>query len=173
MLKKLMKYQNSRGGRVVLHPIMDVPLEFEHVEKRDKLVNEKLRSVHNVADRNNDPQLAYFIESEFLSEQVEEIKNILEYVAQLRRVGKGHGVWHFDLCNYTYVFCAQALNNPKIRTVTEIDLNHNDIAGYVLEDLNLLTDLAFLHINTNRFCGTMPHKFDKLKLLFELNLSNN
>ncbi|KAG5022769.1 hypothetical protein JHK82_018676 [Glycine max] len=106
--EKLMKYQNTRGGRVVLHAIKNVPSEFEHVEKGDalyamelalsleKLVNEKLLNVHSVADRNNDPQLADFIESEFLSEQVESIKKISEYVAQLRRVGKGHGVWHFD-----------------------------------------------------------------------------
>ncbi|KAK7294747.1 hypothetical protein RJT34_17643 [Clitoria ternatea] len=106
--EKLMKYQNVRGGRVVLHPIKNVPSEFEHVEKGDalyamelalsleKLVNEKLLNVHSVADRNNDPQMADFIESEFLSEQVESIKKISEYVAQLRRVGKGHGVWHFD-----------------------------------------------------------------------------
>ncbi|KAE9618178.1 hypothetical protein Lal_00041865 [Lupinus albus] len=106
--EKLMKYQNIRGGKVVLHPIKNVPSEFEHEEKGDalyamelalsleKLTNEKLLNVHNVADRNNDPQLADFIESEFLAEQVESIKKISEYVAQLRRVGKGHGVWHFD-----------------------------------------------------------------------------
>ncbi|KAL0917255.1 hypothetical protein M5K25_012302 [Dendrobium thyrsiflorum] len=28
--------------------------------------------------------------------EIEAIKKISEYVAQLRRVGKGHGVWHFD-----------------------------------------------------------------------------
>ncbi|KAL2330679.1 hypothetical protein Fmac_018260 [Flemingia macrophylla] len=128
--EKLMKYQNTRGGRVVLHPIKNVPSEFDHEEKGDalhgeladfitvsnlssmelalsleKLVNEKLLNVHSVmplhfssfvADRNNDPQMADFIESEFLSEQVEAIKKISEYVSQLRRVGKGHGVWHFD-----------------------------------------------------------------------------
>ncbi|KAI4356053.1 hypothetical protein L6164_000105 [Bauhinia variegata] len=106
--EKLMKYQNVRGGRVVLHPILSPPSEFEHVEKGDalyamelslsleKLVNEKLLHVHNVADQNNDPQMAEFIEREFLSEQVEAIKRIAEYVAQLRMVGKGHGVWHFD-----------------------------------------------------------------------------
>ncbi|XP_027348887.1 ferritin, chloroplastic [Abrus precatorius] len=106
--EKLMKYQNIRGGRVVLHAIKNVPSEFEHVEKGDalyamelalsleKLVNEKLLNVHSVADRNNDPQMADFIESEFLSEQVESIKKISEFVSQLRRVGKGHGVWHFD-----------------------------------------------------------------------------
>ncbi|XP_054783774.1 ferritin-3, chloroplastic-like [Prosopis cineraria] len=106
--EKLMKYQNIRGGRVVLHPIMSPPSEYEHPEKGDalyamelalsleKLTNEKLLHVHSVADRNNDPQMADFIESEFLSEQVEAIKKIAEYVAQLRMVGKGHGVWHFD-----------------------------------------------------------------------------
>ncbi|RDX82335.1 hypothetical protein CR513_36890 [Mucuna pruriens] len=77
--EKLMKYQNTRGGRVVLHPIKNVPSEFDNEEKGDALY-----------DRNNDPQMADFIESEFLSEQVEAIKKISEYVAQLRRVGKGH-----------------------------------------------------------------------------------
>lgn len=62
----------------------------------EKLTNEKLLHLHSIADRSNDPQLADFIESEFLIEQVEAIKKISEYVAQLRRVGKGHGVWHFD-----------------------------------------------------------------------------
>uniref|UniRef100_A0A6N2K8X4 Ferritin n=1 Tax=Salix viminalis TaxID=40686 RepID=A0A6N2K8X4_SALVM len=108
MLKKLMKYQNIRGGKVVLHSILTPLSEFEHIEKGDalyamelalsleKLTNEKLLSLHKVADKNNDPQMADFIESEFLEEQVESIKKIAEYVTQLRMVGKGHGVWHFD-----------------------------------------------------------------------------
>ena len=82
--------------------------EFDHEEKGDalyamelalsleKLTNEKLLNLHQVADENNDVQLADFVESEFLGEQVDAIKKISEYVAQLRRVGKGHGVWHFD-----------------------------------------------------------------------------
>jgi len=106
--EKLMKYQNIRGGRVVLHPIVSPLSEFAHAEKGDalyamelalsleKLVNEKLLNLHSVADRNNDPQLADFIESEFLNEQVESIKKISEFVTQLRLVGKGHGLWHFD-----------------------------------------------------------------------------
>ncbi|KAI3771146.1 hypothetical protein L6452_02304 [Arctium lappa] len=106
--EKLMKYQNTRGGRVKLHTIVGPPSEFEHVEKGDalyamelalsleKLTNEKLLYLHEVACRNNDPQMADFIESEFLAEQVEAIKKIADYVSQLRRVGKGHGVWHFD-----------------------------------------------------------------------------
>ncbi|CAL0329580.1 unnamed protein product [Lupinus luteus] len=106
--EKFIKYQNIRGGRVILHPITSPPSEFAHAEKGDalyamelalsleKLVNEKLLNLHSVADRNNDPQLADFIESEFLKEQVEAIKKISEYVTQLRLVGKGHGAWHFD-----------------------------------------------------------------------------
>ncbi|XP_027336129.1 ferritin-2, chloroplastic-like [Abrus precatorius] len=106
--EKLMKYQNIRGGRVVLHPITSPLSEFEHVEKGDalyamelalsleKLTNEKLLHVHSVAESNHDVQLADFIESEFLYEQVKAIKKIAEYVTQLRLVGKGHGVWHFD-----------------------------------------------------------------------------
>ncbi|KAL3531655.1 hypothetical protein ACH5RR_005176 [Cinchona calisaya] len=106
--EKLMKYQNVRGGRVKLLPLKEPPSEFEHVEKGDalyameialsleKLTNEKLLNLHSVADSNNDPQMADFIESEFLGEQVEAIKKIAEYVTQLRMVGKGHGTWHFD-----------------------------------------------------------------------------
>ncbi|XP_050380484.1 ferritin, chloroplastic isoform X2 [Argentina anserina] len=106
--EKLMKYQNVRGGRVHLHSILNPPSEFEHAEKGDalyamelalsleKLTNEKLLNLHRVAQENNDAQLTDFIESEFLTEQVEAIKKIAEYVTQLRLVGKGHGVWHFD-----------------------------------------------------------------------------
>jgi ferritin heavy chain len=106
--EKLMKYQNIRGGRVKLHSISTAPSEFDHFEKGDalyamelalsleKLVNEKLLNLHSVADGNNDPQMTDFVESEFLSEQVEAIKKIADYVTQLRMVGKGHGVWHFD-----------------------------------------------------------------------------
>ncbi|KAG2285098.1 hypothetical protein Bca52824_044702 [Brassica carinata] len=106
--EKLMEYQNKRGGKVKLQFIVAPLSEFEHVDKGDalygmelalsleKLVNEKLLNLHNVASKNGDVHLADFIESEFLTEQVEAIKKISEYVAQLRRVGKGHGTWHFN-----------------------------------------------------------------------------
>ncbi|KDO63247.1 hypothetical protein CISIN_1g023956mg [Citrus sinensis] len=80
--EKFMEYQNLRGGKVKLHSIMQPPSEFDHAEKGDalyamelalsleKLTNEKLLSLHSVADRNNDPQMAEFVESEFLGEQV-------------------------------------------------------------------------------------------------------
>ncbi|OVA02790.1 Ferritin [Macleaya cordata] len=104
----LMEYQNKRGGKVKLQSILMPMCEFDHPDKGDalyamelalsleKLTNEKLLNLHSVADENNDVQLADFVESTFLTEQVEAIKKISEFVAQLRRIGKGHGVWHFD-----------------------------------------------------------------------------
>ncbi|PIN14584.1 Ferritin [Handroanthus impetiginosus] len=106
--EKLMEYQNKRGGKVKLQSILMPLSEFDHADKGDalyamelalsleKLTNEKLLNLHSVASKNHDVQLTDFIESEYLAEQVESIKKISEYVAQLRRVGKGHGVWHFD-----------------------------------------------------------------------------
>ncbi|XP_042510400.1 ferritin-3, chloroplastic-like [Macadamia integrifolia] len=106
--EKLIEYQNKRGGRVKLQPIVSTQSEFYHEEKGDalyamelglaleKLTNEKLLKLHSVAEQNHDVQLTDFIEGEFLTEQVEALKVVSEYVAQLRRVGKGHGVWHFD-----------------------------------------------------------------------------
>ncbi|XP_068641935.1 ferritin-3, chloroplastic-like [Aristolochia californica] len=106
--EKFMEYQNQRGGKVKLQSILMPLTEFDHPEKGDalyamelalsleKLTNEKLLNLHKVAERSHDVQMADFIESQYLTEQVEAIKQISEYVAQLRRVGKGHGVWHFD-----------------------------------------------------------------------------
>lgn len=106
--EKLMEYQNKRGGKVKLQSILMPLSEFDHEEKGDalhamelalsleKLTNEKLLNLHQVAEKNNDVQLQEFVEGEYLTEQVEAIKKISEYVAQLRRIGKGHGVWHFD-----------------------------------------------------------------------------
>eukprot|EP01018_Ginkgo_biloba_P001054 Gb_13452 [translate_table: standard] len=116
--EKLMKYQNMRGGRVKLQSILMPVMEFDHPEKGDalyameltlsleKLTNEKLLSLHSVrgtsdkliwvAQQCNDAQMTDFIEGNFLAEQVEAIKKVSEYVAQLRRIGKGHGVWQFD-----------------------------------------------------------------------------
>ncbi|KAL2583143.1 hypothetical protein AAZV13_14G052400 [Glycine max] len=106
--EKLMEYQNKRGGKVKLQSIVMPLSDFDHADKGDalhamelalsleKLTNEKLLNLHSVATKNGDVQLADFVETEYLGEQVEAIKRISEYVAQLRRVGKGHGVWHFD-----------------------------------------------------------------------------
>ncbi|EYU28282.1 hypothetical protein MIMGU_mgv1a024954mg, partial [Erythranthe guttata] len=78
-----------------------------------------------------------------------------------------------DVCSYAGVFCAAAPYNASETVVAGVDLNHADIAGYLPEELGLLTHLALFHINSNRFCGVVPQSFKKLKLLFELDISNN
>jgi len=107
--EKLMKYQNIRGGKVKLQSIlMPALMEFENAQKGDalyameltlsleKLTNQKLLNLHAVAQEANDGQMTDFIEGNFLTPQVETIKKVSEYVSQLRRIGKGHAVWHFD-----------------------------------------------------------------------------
>ncbi|GFZ21634.1 leucine-rich repeat/extensin 1 [Actinidia rufa] len=76
-----------------------------------------------------------------------------------------------DVCSYAGVFCAPSPSDPTMRVVAGIDLNHADIAGYLPPELGLLTDLALFHINSNRFCGSVPLTFLRMKLLHELDLS--
>ncbi|RWW41173.1 hypothetical protein BHE74_00053367 [Ensete ventricosum] len=77
--------RNKRGGKVKLLPIISPLSEFDHPEKGDalhamelalaieKLTNEKLLSLHKVAQKCNDAQMADFIETEFLGEQVRHV----------------------------------------------------------------------------------------------------
>ncbi|XP_004505561.1 leucine-rich repeat extensin-like protein 4 [Cicer arietinum] len=78
-----------------------------------------------------------------------------------------------SVCNYTGIYCAPSLDDPKQTVVAGIDLNHADIAGFLPEELGLLCDLSLLHLNSNRFCGILPTTFTNLTLLYELDLSNN
>lgn len=105
----LMEYLNKRGGKVKLQSIMMPDMEFagsasgdalyamELTLSLEKLVNEKLLSLHKTAEDSCDPQMTDFIEGNFLDEQVAAIKEVSTMVSQLRRVGQGHGVYHFDL----------------------------------------------------------------------------
>lgn len=120
----LMKFQNDRGGRIVLQDIkkpaknewgngleaLEAALELE------KTVNQALLDLHKIADEHNDSnvsttlslhsmpshshlssQMTDFIEGNFLKEQVEAIKELGDHITNLKRVGPaGHGVYHFD-----------------------------------------------------------------------------
>lgn len=83
-------------------------MEYEHEEKGDalyamelalsleKLNFQKLRSLHAIADGHTDAALCDFIEGDLLQEQVASVKEHAVFVSQLRRVGKGLGVYIFD-----------------------------------------------------------------------------
>nr|ABR23157.1 ferritin [Ulva fasciata] len=104
----LMDYQVKRGGRVELKPLSAPEMEFANDDKGEalyamelalsleKLNFQKLQALHAIADENQDPALCDFIEGELLQEQVDSVKQHAEYVSQLRRVGKGVGVYIFD-----------------------------------------------------------------------------
>jgi ferritin heavy chain len=52
--------------------------------------------VHGIASANNDANMCDFLETEFLQEQVDAIKEIADHVTNLQRVGEGLGVYMFD-----------------------------------------------------------------------------
>ena len=101
---KLIDYQNSRGGRIVLQDIkkperdewgsgleaMQAALDLE------KSVNQALFALHSIAEKHGDAQMQDFIEGEYLKEQVESIKELSDYVTNLKRVGPGIGEYMFD-----------------------------------------------------------------------------
>jgi ferritin heavy chain len=102
--QKLMKFQNQRGGRIVLQDIakpskqdwangleaMEAALELE------KTVNQSLLDLHAIANKHADPQFCDVLETHYLTEQVESIKQIADYITNLRRVGQGLGEYMFD-----------------------------------------------------------------------------
>ncbi|KAK9837843.1 hypothetical protein WJX74_006103 [Apatococcus lobatus] len=103
----LMDFQASRGGRVKLAHLTAPQSDYSNADKGDalnamelalsleKLNFNKLRQLHDVADKHEDAQMADFVE-DMLAEQVNDVKQAADYVAQLRRVGPGHGSWDWD-----------------------------------------------------------------------------
>jgi ferritin heavy chain len=102
--EKIMKYQNMRGGKVVLQNIekperdswgtgleaMQAALELE------KNVNQTLVDMHKLANKHGDANMCDWIEDQFLKEEVESIKQLAEYVTMLQRCGAGLGEYMFD-----------------------------------------------------------------------------
>merc|ERR1712055_1284522 len=80
--EKLMKYQNMRGGNIILQPIAKPgkdmytePMEcLEGALTLEKQVNESLLGIHKIADTHGDYQFMDFLEGEYLQEQVQAIK---------------------------------------------------------------------------------------------------
>ncbi|WPT12283.1 hypothetical protein PSENEW3n2_00003941 [Picochlorum sp. SENEW3] len=104
----LMDYQIKRGGRVSLQSILPPHTDFDHGDKGDalyafelalsleKLNFQKLRELHDIADKHGDAQMCDFVEGSLLADQADSVYEMAEKVSQLRRVGKGLGVFQFD-----------------------------------------------------------------------------
>lgn len=106
---EFMQYQNQRGGIVDLQPIAVPEMKFTMEDgtsdalyamdlslQLEKFVYKKLQDLHRVAERADDAGMQDFIEK-YLGHQVDAIKEVADYVSQIKRVGTPHGVYHIDL----------------------------------------------------------------------------
>lgn len=102
--EKFMKYINSRGGMIRLEPI-DSPAKYDYTTGLEAMeaalqleheVNNSLLKVHALASKHNDPHLTDFLEGEYLDEQVKAIKQLGDFVTNLKRVGPGLGEYQFE-----------------------------------------------------------------------------
>lgn len=101
--EKFMKYLNKRGGKIVLD---DIKKPNEHswspecalhaALDLEKEVNKSLLEIHIIASKENDSNFCDFLESEFLQEQVDCIKELADLITNLKRCGEGLGVYIFD-----------------------------------------------------------------------------
>ncbi|KAF4523198.1 hypothetical protein B566_EDAN002457 [Ephemera danica] len=103
--EKLIKYQNKRGGRLLMETIEGPPprsnwdsplLALQFALFLEKKVNQSLLDLHKLASSREDPHLCDYLESEFLTEQVESMKEIADMITNLQRVGDGLGTYIFD-----------------------------------------------------------------------------
>ncbi|KAM9622943.1 ferritin heavy chain-like [Trichechus inunguis] len=93
--EKLMKLQNQRGGRIVLHDIKKSDCDdwesrlnaMECALQLEKSINQSLLELHKLATDKNNPHLCDFIETHYLHEQVKSIKELGDYVTNLRKMG--------------------------------------------------------------------------------------
>jgi len=93
---------------VVLKPLAVPDMQFESVDGAsdalyafelaltlEKFIYKKLVDLHALGADCKDPEFCHEIEK-YLSEQVRAIKDMASYVAQVKRIGTGHGVWDLD-----------------------------------------------------------------------------
>nr|XP_056711906.1 ferritin heavy chain A-like [Euleptes europaea] len=105
--EKFLRYQNKRGGRIVLNDIKKPDQDewgnsLEALQKAlqlEKSVNQALLDMHKLATEKRDPHLCDFLESEYLEEQVKAIKRLGDHITNLKRLDvpqKGMGEYLFD-----------------------------------------------------------------------------
>lgn len=102
--QKFIKFQNERGGIVKMAGIAaperdDWGTGLEALNKAlelEKNVNQSLLDMHAIASKLGDPQMCDFIETHYLTEQTEAIKQLGDYITQIKRCGGGLGEYLFD-----------------------------------------------------------------------------
>lgn len=98
------KYQNKRGGKVVLKDIKATsPQEFNSLVEAfqfaldlEKSNNEGLLRLHEISSENKDIDFCTLLEDKYLEEQTRSIEEIGRFVTKLKRLGSGIGEDFFD-----------------------------------------------------------------------------
>ncbi|XP_059496642.1 uncharacterized protein LOC132206467 [Stegostoma tigrinum] len=155
--EKLLKFQNQRGGRVFLQDVkkperdewgnslqaMQVALDLE------KNVNQSLLDLHQLATAQTDPHLCDFLETHYLDEEVRIIKQLGDYITNLKRLGapeNGMGEYLFGSGpphNWKSTSPELGKFSPNILN-SHIPENHLQILwGYLIDKCNE---------NCNRYC---------------------
>uniref|UniRef100_A0AAX7U4Y8 Ferritin n=1 Tax=Astatotilapia calliptera TaxID=8154 RepID=A0AAX7U4Y8_ASTCA len=90
-----LKLQNQRGGRIFLQDVKKPDRDewgsgveaLECALQLEKSVNQSLLDLHKLCSEHNDPHMCDFIENHYLDEQVKSIKELADWVTNLRRMG--------------------------------------------------------------------------------------
>ncbi|XP_075533111.1 soma ferritin-like [Dermacentor variabilis] len=102
--QKLVDYVNLRGGTVSAVSV-DMPATATWMSVLDALqaalalehrVTNRLHELHRLADDSQDPQMADFLEQEFLAEQVRSIDQLQRLITQLQNMDTGLGEFLLD-----------------------------------------------------------------------------
>merc|ERR1712062_295104 len=101
---KLMEYQTRRGGKGVFQDIAKPttmewgsPLEaMEAALELEKTVNQSILDMHKAAAADGDVHLCDFLETYFLDEQVNAIKELSDWITKLKRTGPRLGFYLID-----------------------------------------------------------------------------
>ena len=100
-----MKFQNKRGGDVALQNVQRPGSDswgsgldaLQTALDLEKKINQSLLELHGIAGSHGDANLCDFLETEYLVEQVEAIKDLGGKIAELKRAGPGGlGEYLFD-----------------------------------------------------------------------------
>ncbi|KAJ1131709.1 hypothetical protein NDU88_010043 [Pleurodeles waltl] len=105
--EKFLKFQNKRGGRVVLQEVKKPEADewgngtqaMEYALTLEKTVNQALLDLHKVSTDHTDPHMCDFLESHYLDDEVKLIKKLGHHLTNLKRVKAaevGMGEYLFD-----------------------------------------------------------------------------
>ncbi|XP_077424447.1 ferritin, heavy polypeptide 1b [Vanacampus margaritifer] len=93
--EKLLAFQNNRGGKIFLQDIKKPERDewgsgleaLECALQLEKSVNQSLLELQEMATQHSDPHLCDFIETHYLDEQVKSIKQLADWISNLRLMG--------------------------------------------------------------------------------------